>query len=344
MGARPSQPVEESPGKRAPDKDLARAKVSANMVEIARTVLLTENQHEFLEKQLLQEAGIERTPAKGSEPSQSLSFYDNDEMSLTLRGWWLSQSGAGDWLLEVPVYKPVQGDANSVRYIKHEAVTGGEDILDRLGLQQHAQLFKSGKQTSLEKLLAQAGVQTCGVIHSKRVHFTLRARAAQAPAGATGQWADGLRKLTAGERSLSVSLEALQLDVKYGENQAVSNLLFMMGNAARSALKPTVAKFTLRAQASPGLNVSELLSDLAAWIKMHKLADVVPTKEAQPSVWAYLATLRPIHLQKLYKGAVFKSPQPDLAELQDHDMLTDTAAPPAVKDGSLAAAGQMEVD
>lgn len=334
MGARPSQPTEETQEThcaRASDKDVAGAKMSADMVEISRTVLLTEAQHESLENELLQEPGVERTPAKGSEPSQSQSFYDNDDMSLTLRGWWLSQSGAGDWLLRVPVYKPVPGDGNSVRYIKHEVVTGGEEILERLGLQQHAQLFKAGKQTSLEKLLSQAGVQTCGVIYSKQVLFTLSA--GSAPVDATGQTPNALCKLTADGRRLSVTLEALRLDVKYGENQAVANLLFMMGNAARSALKPTVAKFTLKAEASPGLNVSELRSDLAAWIKTRNLADVVPAKEAQSSIWAYLATLRPLHLQRLYKGVVFQSPQPDLAEPQDDDMLPPSAALPAARDG-----------
>lgn len=282
------------------------------MVEISRTVLLTEDQSQCLEKELSEEPGAERkSPSEGDGHSQ-VFFYDNDGMALTLRGWWLSLSGAEDWLLRVPVYKPVPGDPNAICFVKHEELTGGEEILVRLGLPQHAELFKTGKQTNFERLLAQAGVQVCGVVHSKRVHFTMSG--------------GGLGISTADKRSLSVLLESLQLDVKYAENQAVANLLFMMGNAARKALRPAVAKFTLRAEVSPSLDMSELRSDLANCLQIRNIADVIPAREVQSSIWAYLATLRPVHLQKLYKGSVFAQRNLELAEPQDDDILPPSAA------------------
>merc|ERR1740130_2221214 len=94
-------------------------------------------------------------------------------MALTLRGWWLSRKSADCWSLQVPIYKPIPGEECGVRFVKHEELTVPEEILERLGLTQHAELYKAGKSTNMEKLLKQAGVIVCAPISSEQTNFSL---------------------------------------------------------------------------------------------------------------------------------------------------------------------------
>merc|ERR1740130_1371889 len=81
-------------------------------------------------------------------------------MALTLRGWWLSRKSADCWSLQVPIYKPIPGEECGVRFVKHEELTVPEEILERLGLTQHAELY-------------QAGVIVCAPISSEQTNFSL---------------------------------------------------------------------------------------------------------------------------------------------------------------------------
>jgi hypothetical protein len=312
--------------------------MSTVAIEVSRTVLLTETQHKKLEEDLV-DAGAERQ-LSGREDDQSYAYYDNDGMALTMRGWWLSHVAAtGSWSLRVPIYSPIKGDDGvpiGVKLEKHEELTVPEEILDRLGLTQHVELFRAGKASSLERLLRQTGVVVCAPVSSKQSCFALSGGSASdflavlAPPLGDGDESQSSRAAAKADNiNLSVTFDALSLDVHYAENQAVSDLLFSLGNAARTALKPAVTKFTLRAQTKEGLcleeAVAELRRNLAACICGHGF-NVIPAPEMNPGFWAHLATLRPAHLRALYKGNALAGFQA-LDKPQDADGLTRITAP-----------------
>lgn len=310
------------------------ADMSAVSIAVSRVVLLTEAQFASLEAELAEAGGKRQTlPDAAREPDDigltfapalrerhTQAFYDSGAREITLRGWWLSES-AGDWLLQVPIYEPVPGEANAVRFVKHDIETVPEKILDRLGLKDHARHLREGKAKSMTNLLAQAGVTVCASYSSRASVYTLNGGPSSADAP-DGSRPTSLCASQEDDRRLSVSLEALHFDVRHAEDQAVSDLLFGFGNTAPSALKATVARFTLEAKVAPGppveQPVAKLRYDLAACICDRGLGSVVPPFEVKPAFYAYLATLRPAHLRSLYRGCVFQPPK-GLAEPQDED-------------------------
>lgn len=98
-------------------------------------------------------------PPQGGTPAKAASvcevYYDNSSLLLTLRGWWLCER-EGSWHLRMPV---VNSRGNPEKPLMHyEDIIVPEDILDRVGLVQHADALRQGAAKSVERLLAQAGV------------------------------------------------------------------------------------------------------------------------------------------------------------------------------------------
>ncbi|CAE8733141.1 unnamed protein product [Polarella glacialis] len=230
-------------------------------------------------------------------------YYDNEQMALTLRGWWLVEKG-DRWLLRMPVF-----DADgpcSLRLVKYDDVSGLEEILERLGLVQHAEAMRNGKSKSMEMLLAQAGVVPFARLDSKLEIWHLHKGGSL--------FSDEARLQE--RRDLRVTLSQTSFDVTYAESAAIAELIFERGTGARAALRAYSAEFFLRvpeeepgSDSGDGLGVNcpeslQLETELDSSLSDFGLHGTDVSSEPCPVLLAYLAIFRPMHMQALQRSGV----------------------------------------
>jgi len=274
------------------DHELSLANVS-----VQQRLVLTDAQRGCIEEELYQMGATpHRVSAKGSdEPDESpithqgcwLVFYDNPAFALTMRDWWLSER-AGKWLLRVPLLKP--GGAAGLITSGYEELTVIEEILERVGLVQHAEALRKGIVSNVEKLLAQAGVTPFARVYTQGCIYRLREKGDATEA--TSDETDGL----------ILALHNMKLDVKFAEDVAISSLLFSKGVAARESLNVSLAEFLLPGGKDANCSAAEheTMTKLSAGGFEFPVASQAPCPEAV----AYLQTLRPAHLRALRRAGV----------------------------------------
>lgn len=233
--------------------------------------------------------GSDETDEAPAAPSGWLVFYDNAAFALTLRDWWLSER-SGKWLLRVPLLKP--GGAVGLVTSGYEELTVVEDILERVGLVQHAQALRKGIVSNVEKLLAQAGVTPFARVYTQSCIYRLRDQGTTAEAPSEEAEPVGL----------VLALHNMKLDVKFAEDVAISNLLFSKGVAARESLDVSLAEFLL-----PGgqdTKCSDAEQETMTKLSAGGFEFPVASKAPFPEAVAYLQTLRPAHLRALRRAGV----------------------------------------
>ncbi|CAK0873997.1 unnamed protein product [Prorocentrum cordatum] len=101
------------------------------------------------------------------------TYYDSAAWNLTRRGWWLLES-QGAWTLHVPQFAP-DGDGGH-RLQGYEQVREDAEILDKMGLTEHAKALREGwgGSATMTVLLSQASVVPFAQLLVE--HVTCRAR------------------------------------------------------------------------------------------------------------------------------------------------------------------------
>lgn len=222
-----------------------------------------------------------------------LIFYDNQSMALTLRDWWLCET-EGSWLLRVPLLKP-NGTAGLCTS-GYEELTDVEEILTRVGLVQHAEALRKGLVKNVERLLAQANVTPFARVHASSCFYRLHETVSTPPGVSAGAAPEG-----AASRDVRLALHLLSFDAKFAEPEAIANLVFSQGAAARDQLSVSLAELLRpgadgEAADSPDAMASQLLRGGAEC----SLSSQTPFPEAM----AYIHALRPNHLRALRRAGV----------------------------------------
>merc|ERR1712150_149957 len=158
----------------------------------------------------------------------------------------------------------------------YDELNNVEEILERIGLMQHAEAFRKGVVRNVEKLLAQAGVTPFARIYSDGCFYRLRDGTAEptreAPAGEVGTLGHVL------------VLRQLKFDPKYAEPQAIADLLFSKGAGARSLLEVSLAEFLLPGGKDAAKDSESSAADkkLVEKVSSGGFAFAVPTQAAWP--------------------------------------------------------------
>eukprot|EP00747_Dinoflagellata_sp_TGD_P167539 gnl/TRDRNA2_/TRDRNA2_192122_c0_seq1.p1 gnl/TRDRNA2_/TRDRNA2_192122_c0~~gnl/TRDRNA2_/TRDRNA2_192122_c0_seq1.p1 ORF type:complete len:343 (+),score=78.32 gnl/TRDRNA2_/TRDRNA2_192122_c0_seq1:53-1030(+) len=267
-------------------------------VKVRQGVLITEQQRRELETEFAKAAWVVKPETCGSGQTGWETYYDNEAMALTMRGWWLRDSG-GDWVLHVPVYEQVGED--QVQFENYEEITGLEEILEKVGLTKYAEAVRKGFGMTPERLFAQAGVVPIARLHTECRTFTGRMRAGDLfGCGASGAEAFGTPSDL--EVELTVSFDELKFDAKYAEDARVSELLFTLGNGAMKAFRSMLASFELVVPAGDPEAARQARSDLRALLRSRGIDQQVSLRLACPRFLDYLRVCRPAHLRALRRA------------------------------------------
>lgn len=221
------------------------------------------------------------TPGAGKSSGRR-TFYDNGASALTLRGWWLCEQDGG-WLLRVPLLTVGQ---NQMDQAPVQTITAPDEILEISGLNQHAEVFRSGKCKDVERLLRQAGVVPFASI---RVYQTIY-------------------EFTESENPMcQLVVEHLVFDATHADDAVVSDLLFEHGEQARSHLRAAVVHVRWKGDSEVPAKTKfpqDLCAALGRSVPVHPRA-------AFPEAVAYLRSLRAEHLRKLRKTGVPLADDPE---------------------------------
>eukprot|EP00929_Paragymnodinium_shiwhaense_P036965 TRINITY_DN19770_c0_g1_i2.p1 TRINITY_DN19770_c0_g1~~TRINITY_DN19770_c0_g1_i2.p1 ORF type:complete len:277 (+),score=54.05 TRINITY_DN19770_c0_g1_i2:88-918(+) len=258
------------------------------METVRRVVILKAAEAEALAEELQATPSSDEQPEAAGETASPKGFwqvyYDTEAFNLTLRGWWLREEN-GVWILDIPV--PQGG---------YETLTDSEEILRRVGLETAAEALRSGKAKRIDNLLAQVGVQPFA-----------RLKAAQCRRGTV----KGSESDAAGSAPLlEVSLDVLEFDLRYAENQAISDHLFY--SPTREAMAVTEAGV---ADIRPCLAAAGSATSAGVEASWERLFTALRARGLErfeppcggpcPRLLAYLWALRPAHLRALSRsGAV----------------------------------------
>jgi len=243
---------------------------------------------------------------EGAAPEQAVGdrgawevYYDNPAFALTLRGWWLRER-AGKWSLCVPVYTGTT--VADIRLLRCDEVTALDDILTRVGLEEHANLWRTGRVKDFTRLLAQANVVPFARLHYERRMYRLQRCGTEGASADAGSCTE-----------LGVNLDVVRLDVKYAECKAIAELLFQQGNMARSSLAVAVAELMLMGSSDESREASQkACSELAACVRAIGLNNWISAREGCPRLIAYMRVCRPMHLRALLRaGAIATAGPPD---------------------------------
>jgi len=215
-------------------------------------------------------------------------YYDNADLAVTLRGWWLLSRGGG-WMLRVPDFTPVPaGTVDGAMMISgYKEICEVERILTTLGLVQHAEAYRSGSIPSVERLLAQAGVFPFARLRADRRAFRIE--------------------------EMNVSIDSVRFDATFAEAEAVASALFERGNHARSALlgcfvqlelaTPSAGFSTGSTAAEPGADALQKINDFLQTHGINRPGLTGPS--VCPMLFEYLKRWRPAHLRAIRRvGAV----------------------------------------
>lgn len=210
------------------------------------------------------------------------TYYDNAELALTLRGWWLRET-CGGWLLRVPEIPFVAMESAvlalpAAAAYSYEEITEPALILEKVGLVQHAEAFRKGVVASFETLLAQAKVLPFARLHTTRRAFCL-------PFPST----------TSDGAELTVIVDSTRFDVKYAENEAVAESIFDHGNAAGRRLRISQVELRLAGGAKVGR------AALTSFLQERGLCSLDRDVGMCPRLLTFLRAWRPAHLRGLLR-------------------------------------------
>lgn len=260
---------------------------------VRKRLVLTGVQRGALEEKLF-EAGAMASPVQSSGSGESgessgetramsggggwVTFYDNEALALSKRGWWLCKRDGSEWSLHVPT---LVADG-------YEELTEIGQILERSGLPSHAEALRKGHAKNVDRLWAQAGVIPFARVHIDSCQYGLQEKDGKLVGG------------SAEDSSFALILHQLKLDVNFAEAETIANLLFSQGTGARGALEVSLAELARakpkEEQLAGGLEAEAALC-AALFVGGFDLS--VSAKVPRPEVVAYVHALRPKHMRAL---------------------------------------------
>jgi len=236
--------------------------------------------------------------ACGGASTERLTFYDTAASALTSRDWWLLQRDS-DWQLRMPAIT-FDSEQCRARFNGHQDFSDIKEILERVGLVEHAAMYAKGHVKSVEGMLKQTGVVPFAKIACRRTAFR-KSR--------FSDLAEALKKalncpdLPVGpEASASLSLTRLAFDVSQAENQTVADYIFSHGSAARVALEAALVRIYVSSEEDSGRR-ADAVSPLPVE-QQHFSNLFISPKAACPEAMAFMVVWRPAHLRALRRAGV----------------------------------------
>jgi len=266
---------------------------------LEQTLAPSQTQCEQLEAELLQ-LGAKKTlelpnvieDADGADlPSTGgwEIYYDNAELALTRRFWWLREHG-GVWTLRAPTAEvPHEACADQGAY---QEVRDVGKILECLGLVTHKEAWMRGVLNA-PQVFAQAGLLPFARLHVERTIFQF----AQAEGAGVAQDGESVpsQESSLNGHNVTTIFEEIRFDVKFAENETVADALFEHGNAAKDKFRCTLVrvKMPVLATDEDGQATARLASLLVA--RGLDSCAAPGCSGASPILVAYLRQCRPAH-------------------------------------------------
>lgn len=238
-----------------------------------------------------QEGSCESHKSDGVDDSVAASregwevYYDNDDFALTSRGWWLREEGGG-WLLRVPLIIP--GGPQGL----FTEITVPGDILEWVGLEQHAELVRSGKNNNIERLLGNVGVRPYARFRC------VRRSTGRAPRNDSASMS---------KMDVQVTVDTVHFDMKYAENAALCDTIFAYGS---EAFRASVAEFVISLDDTSSDEITrqyQMQQMLFSTLRSLGLERWEVPVGLCPKLMSYMWALRPAHLRQITRAGVVPS-------------------------------------